>query len=41
VKAELVEHPTLMHDFYIMASVAPAVLPAISRAATAVKKALG
>ncbi len=41
VKAELVEHPTMMHDFYIMASVSPAVLPAIAQAAGALKKALG
>jgi acetyl esterase len=41
VPARLVEHPELMHDFYIMASVAPAVIPAIEEAAGAVKQALG
>jgi acetyl esterase len=40
VKAELAEHPTLMHDFYIMASVSPAVIPAIDRAAAALKAGL-
>lgn len=41
VPARLVEHPALMHDFYIMASVSPAVIPATEEAAAALKQALG
>ena len=39
--AEHVHYPALVHDFYIMADVSPAVAPAASEAAAALKAAIG
>ncbi|HYD45390.1 MAG TPA: alpha/beta hydrolase [Phenylobacterium sp.] len=41
VKAEHVHYPALVHDFYIMADVSPAVAPAADEAARALKAAIG
>lgn len=41
VNARHVEYPQFVHDFYIMASVSPAVLPAIDETAAALKAAVG
>ncbi|MBX3481847.1 MAG: alpha/beta hydrolase [Caulobacter sp.] len=40
VKAEHIEYPSFVHDFYIMASVSPAVIDAIDDAAARLKAAL-
>lgn len=40
VKAEHIEYPSFVHDFYIMASVSPAVVGAIDEAAARLKAAL-
>lgn len=40
VPAEHIEYPSFVHDFYIMASVAPAVIPAIETTAAKLKAAL-
>ena len=40
VAADHVEHPAFVHDFYIMAGVAPAVIPAIEDTAARLKRAL-
>lgn len=39
--AEHIEYPSFVHDFYIMASVSPAVIPAIEEAAARLKAAIG
>ena len=41
VKAEHIEYPSFVHDFYIMASVAPPVVAAIEETAAQLKAALG
>jgi len=40
VKAQHIEFPTLVHDFYVMADVSPAIVEAINQTADALKSAL-
>ena len=40
-KAQHIEYPTFVHDFYTLAAIAPAVIPAIEETAAALKAGLG